>query len=231
MINAVLRGHLVPVLAVLGLCATGASAAVVPFTEDFDQDAAGWRDADGLSLVSWIAAGGPDGGAFASTAITVPDPLPPTGVILFRGQDEFNSSGGAFEGDWITDGVSEFSFWLRHDGPGPLDVFGRFASPANFPGAAGLSFIPVLPGTWTEIVIDVTPTSPQIVLEGPISYGDVFSNIGHVQVGILPSDLFINETITVDLDKVSITPAPGGLLLLGLGAIAGRRRQRLAGSR
>jgi hypothetical protein len=59
----------------------------------------------------------------------------------------------------------------------------------------------------------------------------VFSNIGHVQVGILPSDLFINETITVDLDKVSIMPAPGGLLLLGLGAIAGRRRQRLVRSR
>jgi MYXO-CTERM domain-containing protein len=226
MISAVSRRHLGVALALLGLCAAGAPAAVVPFTEDFDLDSANWYDADGLNPVSWVASGGPDGGAFASTVVTVPDPLPPTGLIVFRGQDEFNSSGGAFEGDWIADGVSQFSFWLRHDGPAPLDVFGRFASPLNFPGAAGVSFVPVLPDTWTEIVIDIAPTSPQIVLEGPISFDDVFSNIGNVQVGILPSDAFINQTITVDLDKVSITPAPGGLLLLGLGGLAGVRRRR-----
>ena len=129
-------------------------------------------------------------------------------------------------GNWISSGISEFSFSIRHDGPAPLDVFARFATSANFPGAIGLWFVPVLPNTWTEIVIPVGVNSPNIILEG-FPYEDVFSAIGNVQIGILPSDLFANLTITIDLDKVSIVPAPGaGLMAAVAPLLLGRRRRR-----
>ncbi len=209
------------------LCAA-ASGAVVPFTEDFTGGAAGWRDASGAQLADWVPAGGPDGSAYVTASYLVPDPLPPFGAILFRAQDEFGSSGGAFEGDWISDGVSEFSFFIRHDGPAPLDVFARFAGPLNFPGAVGISFVPVQPGAWTEITIPIAPGSPNIILEGA-AFEDVFGDIGHLQIGILPSELFVGASLTVDLDKVSIVPAPGTLAVLALAGVA-RRRRRTGGA-
>ena len=66
--------------------------------------------------------------------------------------------------------------------------------------------------------------APNLFGEG-VPLQDVFSNIGHVQIGATPSEIFFGQTITVDLDKVSITPAPGGLILLGLGGLALRRRR------
>ncbi len=215
------------------LCAA-ASGAVVPFTEDFTGGAEGWRDAAGTGPASWVAAGGPDGSAYVTASYLVPAEPPPFGAILFRAQDEFGSSGGAFEGDWISDGVLEFSFFIRHDGPAPLDVFARFSGPLNFPGAVGLSFISVPAGAWTQITIPIAPASPNIILEGA-PYEDVFSNVGHVQIGVIPSALFASTTLTVDLDKVSIVPAPGTVALLaaagftGVPRLARRRRASRAG--
>ena len=201
------------------------SGATVPFTEDFDTGVSNWRDANSLDTLSWFAAGGPDGGAYVSTSYLVPDPIPPFGAILFRGHDAFDSSGDNFVGDWITVGVSEFSFWVRHDALSPLAIFARFATAANFPGAVGISFEPVLPNVWTEIVIPIFDGSPNIILEG-FPFGDVFSNIGNVQIGINVTADLIGQTIIVDLDKASITPSPGTLPLLCLAAMGCRRRRR-----
>ena len=214
------------VLGVLGALAGNGLAAVVPFTEDFSNDAANWFDADGLNLVTWVAAGGPDGSAYVSTTYTVPDPLPTFGAALFRGQDGFDSSNDAFVGDWIADGVTEFSFFMRHDATGPLDVFSRFATSANFPGAVGVPFFSVPANVWIEITIPIFPGSPNIILEGPISFEDVFSNVGNLQLGFVPTVDFIGETITFDLDKVTIAPAPGGRALLAGGLVVRRRRAR-----
>ena len=145
---------LVAVAAIGAACGTG-HATTVPFTEDFDNGPSNWFDAPGTGLLDWIASGGPDDGAYVTTLFMVPDPLPPFGSTLFRGQDEFGSSGGAFEGDWLADGVSEFSFWIRHDAPVAVDAFVRFASPENFPGAVGLAPGPIAPNTWTEITVAV----------------------------------------------------------------------------
>ena len=186
---ASLGGRTKTALALACLAGSTASATTIPFTEDFTVGAANWRDASGLNVVSWNPAGGPDGGAYASTSFLVTQPPPPNGAIVFRGHDNFDSSGDAFTGNWISSGISEFSFSIRHDGPAPLDVFARFATSANFPGAIGLWFVPVLPNTWTDIVIPVGVNSPNIILEG-FPYEDVFSAIGNVQIGILPSDLF-----------------------------------------
>ncbi len=217
---------------IVGICAvatTGsASASIVPFSEEFDAGVSNWRDTDGADTLAWFAAGGPDGSSYVSTTYTVPDPIPPFGAVLFRGQDAFDSSNDAFVGNWITDGVREFSFWVRHDAVAPLGVFGRFASPANFPGAAGVSFVPVAPNTWTEIIIPVFAGSPNIFLEGT-SFNDVFSNIGNVQIGASVTADMIGQTITVDLDKVSITPAPGVVGLFAVAGLLGARTRRRAG--
>ena len=130
-----------------------------------------------------------------------------------------------FVGNWITDGVREFSFWVRHDAVAPLDLFDRFATPANFPGAVGISFVPVAPNTWTEIIIPIFAGSPNIILEGS-PFNDVFSNIGNVQIGASVTADMIGQTITFDLDKVSITPAPGALGLLAVAGLLGSRTRR-----
>ena len=210
---------------VVGALVGPVGAATVPFTEEFATGVSNWRDTADLDTLSWFGTGGPDGGSYVSTSYLVPDPIPPFGAILFRGHDEFDSSSDNFVGNWITDGVSEFSFWVRHDAAESLGVFARFATPDNFPGAAGISFIPVLPGEWTEIVIPIFDGSPNIVLEG-FPFQDVFSNIGNVQIGFSPTADMIGQTITLDLDKVSITPAPGAWVLLGLAGLGGRRRRR-----
>ncbi len=214
-------------LAVLVVGAVGGSVggATVPFTEDFDTGVSNWRDTASMDTLSWFGAGGPDGGSYVSTSYLVPDPIPPFGAILFRGHDAFDSSNDNFVGNWITDGVSEFSFWVRHDAAAPLTIFARFATADNFPGAVGISFVPVLPDLWTEIVIPIFDGSPNIVLEG-FPFQDVFSNIGNVQIGISPSVDLIGQTITVDLDKVSIIPAPGVWVMLGLAAVGAGRRRR-----
>ena len=204
-----------------------ASGATVPFTEDFDAGVSNWRDTNSQDTLSWFATGGPDGGAYVSTSYLVPDPIPPFGAILFRGHDAFDSSDDNFVGNWITDGVSEFRFWVRHDAVDPLAMFARFATADNFPGAVGISFVPVLPNVWTEIVIPIFDGSPNIILEG-FPFGDVFSNIGNVQIGINVTADLIGQTISVDLDKVSITPSPGALPLLCLAAAGCRRRARRA---
>ena len=202
-----------------------ASGATVPFTEDFDAGVSNWRDTNSQDTLSWFASGGPDGGAYVSTSYLVPDPIPPFGAILFRGHDAFDSSGDNFVGNWITDGVSEFSFWVRHDALDPLPIFARFATADNFPGAVGISFEPVMPNVWTEIVIPIFDGSPNIILEG-FPFGDVFSNIGNVQIGINVTADLIGQTISVDLDKASITPSPGAFPLLCLAALGCRRRVR-----
>lgn len=209
----------------IGLAGADAAGTTIPFTEDFTLDASNWRDGSGLNLASWVAAGGPDGGAYVSTSYLVPDPPLMNGAIVFRGQDDFDSSDDAFTGNWISSGIDEFSFYIRHDGPAPLDVFARFAGSANFPGAVAVSFVPVQPNTWTQITLAISPSSPNIILEG-FPFADVFSAVGNVQIGVLPSELFANETITIDLDKIRIAPSPPGLALLAIGLVAGRRKRR-----
>ena len=219
------KGRLPVALAVAFACAGGTGAATVPFLEDFEFGPADWRDNTG-GLPAWLASGGPDNSSYVTASYLVPPDLPPFGEIMFRAQDEFGSSGNNFFGNWITDGVKEFSYWVRHDAPGPLLVFARWASPDNFPGAVGIDFAePVLSGAWTQLVVSIFEGNPEIIIEGGTFEG-VFSNIGHVQIGIIKPAEYIGATITLDLDKVAITPAPGGLALLAIAGLAVRRRRR-----
>jgi hypothetical protein len=217
--------------AIAGAFLSGSALATqVPFTENFTFDSASWRDTTGTLPLDWVSAGGPDGSSFASGPLNFVS-LPANSTPAFaRAQDEFNSSGNAFVGNWITDGVSQFSVYVRHDAPQPLTFFTRFAGPANFPGVAALD-ITLVPGdTWTQLIVPIVPGNPQFQFEGPAStFSSVFGNVGHVQLGVIvPSGLSgIDQVYQFDVDQAQIVPEPGAMALLaggGLVAAWGRRR-------
>jgi hypothetical protein len=185
-----------------------AAGATVPYTEDFVSGAANWGDNTGLNLLSHVASGGPDGGAYASTNKSLQN-LADSSLVLFRGQDEFNSSNHAFEGNWVAQNIGQFSAYVRHNAPLPLSFFTRFSAPANFPGGTAVKFAPVPPNTWTQLTFDIGPSNPEFVTFEGSSFGAVFSNIGHVQVGVsVPASLAANpNAFSFDIDKVSIARA------------------------
>ncbi|MBI4719155.1 MAG: PEP-CTERM sorting domain-containing protein [Planctomycetes bacterium] len=213
------------------LAASPLSAATVPFTEDFATDHANWfANSAGTAPLVFNAAGGPDGGSFASTTLNFANLTQPGfSAPFFRGQENFNSSGGAFLGNWITDGVSTFSLMLRHDAGETLQFFTRIAMPANPPPGGGvLSFVQVPSGVWTPVSLAIDPTNPALqFLEGP-GFGQIFSNVGRIQVGInIPPGLAgADRVVSFALDKVSVVPEPATLALLGAGALVVLRRTR-----
>jgi hypothetical protein len=208
--------------------AGAAAGAIVPFTEGFNADAAEWRTSAGGALAVWSASGGPDGSAhvsnvsfsfIASAAGDTP--------ILFRGQDNFGSSGGAFVGDYITQNVTSLSCFVRHDAPEALNFFVRFAKPANFPAAIALDFAPVPPNVWTQITIAIDPGNPQFVSFEGSDFAAIFAGIGKVQIGVSVPGALAGQPVAprFDLDRVSIVPAPAAGALAGAGLLALRRRR------
>ncbi|MFQ5429632.1 MAG: PEP-CTERM sorting domain-containing protein [Phycisphaerae bacterium] len=217
-------------------CVSSANAAlVVPFTEDFAASASDWRQADQVTDAIWTATGGPDGSSFVSAPFNFFGQAVGDKSIL-RGQDEFGSagsSGGAFVGDWLAGGVTQFSVFVRHNGPNPLEMFTRFASPVNFPGAASVESTLIPPNTWTQLLFNIAFGDPEMTLEGPPTpdfFNTVFGDIGHVQIGVRASaqDVALDQEIMFDIDQPTITPEPGAMALMGLGlwVVARRRRRR-----
>jgi hypothetical protein len=213
-----------------GACVT-ASAAVVPFTEDFSASSANWADNSGMNVLNHVASGGPDAGAYATAPRSL-NGSAGSSVVLFRAQDEFNSSDHAFEGNWVAQGVGQFSAFVRHNAPVPLSYFTRFSDTDNFPGGTAVKFAPVLPNTWTQLRFDIRADNPEFVTFEGSSFGAVFSNIGHVQIGVSgPAALATDPTVyTFDIDKASIVmlvPEPASVLaavIAGLLVLCRRRR-------
>lgn len=198
-----------------------------PFTEGFDADSSNWRESDSTTPLAWSPAGSFNGSPFASGTFNFVSNAADDTPAILRGHDSFDSSDDAFVGNWVDAGVTEFTAFVRHDAPVPLNYFVRFASPANFPAAAGVSFIPVAPNTWTPITISVAEGSPQLVFEGPFTHSAVFSNIGNVQIGVsVPQALAgVDQGFTFDVDNIGIAPSPSSLALLALAGVAIRRRR------
>jgi len=205
-----------------------------PFTEMFTADNSGWRDSNAANPLAWVPAGSYNGSSYGAAGFNFVNSVLDDTPVIFRGQDEFNHSNGAFDGDWIVDGATEFMAFVRHDAPETLTFFARFSGPDNFPGATAISFIPVAPNTWTPIMIDVSPTSPNFIsFEGQdfetvfgASPMNGFQGIGHIQIGVSVSDTLagLDQGITFDIDDISVTPTPATLLALG-GLVALRRRR------
>ena len=221
-----LGAAVVAILIVFAAPSPFASAATVPFTEDFSTDSANWRDAAGVNPLGWVSTGGPDGGAFARGTFSFASSGVQDTPAVFRGQSSNGSSGGAFAGDWLGGGVTEFRAMVRHDASTDLTFFGRFASPFNFPAMVAVFPTVVPPNEWTPVSVLLAPSN--FIAEGPSTFNGVFGNVGNVQLGVLAGPLAGSPgTVTFDLDKVRIVPEPATLGLLAMGSwVALRRRDR-----
>lgn len=227
------------VASVLWQIASTQAAVNVPFTEHFSTDAADWRNAPGTADLTWVASGGPNGSAYVSGTFNFLNSTSADTPAIFRAHDEYGtagSSGGAFVGNWIDAGVGGICFFVRHNAPEPLTFFVRFASPTNFPGAASVLSTPVAGGNWTRLSVPIP--DPNFVFEGPFTFAQVFSNIGHVQIGVFaPAGLVgVDQVVTFDLDTVSLDDSPAcapamsfagagllGVCILAAGAVVLRR--------
>lgn len=205
---------------VLGAWAPTARALSVPFIENFASDAANWKNNAGAAL-GWSPSGSADGSSFATTGFNFIDAGPGTTPAIFRNHEEYNSSGLAFQGDWVTGDVRQFGAYVRHNAGMDLSFFVRFADPANFPGAAYVIITPVPSGQWKHISVPMIPSG--FVYEGPFGFNDVFDNIGHIQIGVVtPGPLEnVNQTVTFDLDQPVIlssvpTVSEWGVVAMGL---------------
>ena len=224
--------------AAVALLGASANAVTNPFTEAFAAGASGWRNADASAALAYSAFGSFNGSSFVSGGFNFASSITGDTPVILRGQDEFGFSGGAFEGDWLAAGVTEFTAFVRHDAPVPLTFFARFSGPANFPGAVGISFIPVAPNTWTPINIPISALAPNFVSFEGTDFPTVFSanpansfqGIGHIQIGVdVPAALEgVDQPFTFDLDNPTITPSPGAVGLLAMGGLVAMRRRRTA---
>ncbi len=210
--------------------AVSANAATIPFTEGFDTSSSSWRGNSPVGPdLTHVPTGGPGGSAYASTDFSFAGASAGDSATLHRGHVTFGSSGGAFAGNWITEGVTAFSVDVRHNAPVPLTYFTRFAGPGNFPGGIAVNVVPVLPNTWTTITFPIVDGFPFVSYEGT-SFAAVFSNLGNIQVGAdAPAALAGNPaTFTFDIDNPTIVPEPATISLLGLGSLAILRKRRNA---
>jgi hypothetical protein len=229
----------------LALLATVAGAlsrsafATVPYTENFTSDAANWRDGNS-NPATFVASGGPaavgaPGGSYitsTASAFFLDDNDP---VVVFRGQDGFDSSADAFVGNWTSSGINQFSTWIWHNAPVPLDFFVRFATAGNFPGTAADKMALIAPNTWTKLTYEIAPAhiNEYLFPEGPPSfYNSTFSSVGNIQIGYsVPAGFGLDtNSYTFALDQPSIsTPEPASAFLaMSFAAIAFVRRRRTA---
>ncbi|HEX4414900.1 MAG TPA: hypothetical protein VH107_14795 [Lacipirellulaceae bacterium] len=215
---------------------TSLAATTVPFTENFTSSVSNWADATGGALATFVPSGGPDGSSYATSTFNVSGSADDDGIIVFRAQDEFNSSNHAFEGNWLAGGINHFSAYVLNTSPVPIQFFARFSTASNFPGVAADNITIAQPNAWTLLSFDINPSAINVTLfpEGVSSlYNSVFTNVGHVQIGFdVPAGYGgMNSTLTFGLDKVAInTPEPTTevLALGGLGFGFFRRRSRTA---
>lgn len=205
-----------------------ASASVVPFTEDFESGANNWV-AGSFAPLTWNATGALDGSAYV-TGTTDLNTAGPFGIALLRGQDDQDSSGDAFVGNYLASGITTVSFDIRHNAGIDLDISLRVAGSGNFPAFAVQTGGLVASGQWTTLTFDLSFANPLVTIEGPPSqaaFDAVMQQVGNLQVSTFrPDGLITPLLVDVDLDNVTIVPSPGGMAILGLGLLGVARRRR-----
>lgn len=217
--------------------AIGAQAATVPFSENFDSGVSGWEDALNLPL-AFGASGGSDGGGYARGTYNFNGFVPGfggSGPIVLRASAADDASGGAFLGNWLSDGVGSVSIRIRHDAPEALQFYLRIATAANSPAGAFSSSQLVEANVWTQVTFPITPLASNCTDAGPPgACATALAAVGNLQIGTsAPIGLRDDDVAyTFDIDQVSLhpIPEPGTALFVGLGlaglAVAGRRERR-----
>ncbi len=200
-----------------------ALAGVGPFTETFDADASNWLNGS-FNPAAYDASGFISASADVSTAGEF-------GLTLFRGHDDFDASGDAFVGDYLTAGIDTISFDIRHDfSASPLAFALRVANANNSPAFVVLSGGPVFAGDWQTLTFDLNPGSPLYIPEGAPGFGffaGVMADVGNLQVLVLPPDgLPDGSVVGFDLDNVATTPAPATAAPVLAGLLLASRRRR-----
>jgi hypothetical protein len=178
----------------------------VPFSERFVADSSGWRDPAGATQLDWHPNGGRNGSSHASGSFNFIGLAPGDTPVILRAHDEWNSSDGAFAGNYLAEGVTALRVKVRHNAPLPLAYFARMALPGNFPAAVSVAFQPVPPNVWTELVFPISPASPQFVSFEGSDFNTVFSQIGHIQLGAtVPAGLTgVDQSFRFDVDDVTL---------------------------
>lgn len=205
------------------MTATLGQAVSVGFTESFETGPAGWEDSIN-NPVTAVTSGGVDGGGYVSTNFNYFGFTSPFGgdggPVTFRASFSDNPSGGAFVGDYLTEGVGAIRVAFRHNAPEPITLFMRVATQFNFPGAVIDQLVSAPSDEWTTITFAIDPFSPLCTGES-ISCAAAFSNVENLQFGTnAPAGLVLDDfAYTLDLDRVEILPIPepGTALLFGLG--------------
>jgi hypothetical protein len=193
------------------LAASSASAIVIPFTEEFTQSASNWRN-NAQQPMTWVAAGGPDGSSYISTSYSFLNQAVGATPVIIRCQDNFNSSSGAFVGDWIAAGVGEFRVWVRHSAPSSARFIVRFATTFGFPGAIAETEQPVPSNQWTLLTFEIREDNPRFLSFEGGDFATIFSDVGRVQIGVtVPAELArLEGSFTFDADGATILSAQGG---------------------
>ena len=213
-----------------GLLESVRAVSLLPFTENFEVSASGWLNGSSQSP-SYSANGGVSGSGSIFTSGTID--TSGFGPIIFRGNNAASASGGAFVGNWILAGVTEFRAYVWHDGPVALNFYARFDKGAG--SAASSNNFLVNPSTWTLLnipILDSLGTSGQIFQSygaaGPGGFNTVFSDIKNVQIalGAAQDPSTQAQTYTIGLDSVSIVPEPNTAWLFGLGLLLPLVRRR-----
>lgn len=207
----------VAALVALALPVAPASAATVPFTEGFSTGDSGWRgNPNTPGSLDWSA-----GGYVSEVFNFLGSTSGGQGPVLFRGPA--SASGGNFAGNWLTDGVKEIHFSVRHDASVPITFFARFASPMGFPGAVAVNFAPVASSSeWTDLVFNIDPANPQFISFEGSDFNTVFASIGTVQLGISIPAALAGQDVSVkfEVNAVSTVPEPAGPAALTMVATA-----------
>lgn len=217
--------------------AVEANATTVPFTEAFDSGVSGWENSVNLPL-AYTATGGSDGGGYATGSFNFNGFIPGfggSGPIVLRASAADSASGGAFLGNWLTDGVGSVSMMVRHDAPEAMQFYLRIATAANSPAGAFFSTQSVAANVWTQVTFPIAPLASFCTDAGPPgACATALAAVGNLQIGTsAPAGLLDDDVAyTFDIDQVSLNPIPepGTALLFGLGlaglAAAGRRESR-----
>jgi len=222
-------------VAVAWMAAVASAAPLtVPFTETFSVDAANWTISTSGTLASWNSNGGPSGGTSISRIGSGADinfGSGTSGPILFRGQDNFDSSDDRFVGDWLAGGVGTFSVDVFHTHSSALLFQVRLASPFNSPGASSVN-VSIDPNVWTTLTVPIIDSAESFQTYGALgsppnatAFNEIFSDIGNIQIGLAPGQVgtggSLTSTATFGLANPSITavPEPGTLAALGAAAI------------